>query len=617
MSDGPDWPPFREVSFPPAQMRIDRRGDGVICLEPVLPLQDFRPSIPLELAAQAAAIPDRGYLAERPAPGAAWSHCSYAQMKSGADAVAQWLLERGITRDRSVLILSGNSIRHAMVKFGAMAARIPVCPLSASYTIGTDPGRLREAIRLTRPAVIFAEQARLYARALAGLGPVDALVVSDEPARLGGPAIPLREVLDSRPDQRVAASIAAIDPDEPCCYMLSSGSTGPPRAVIHTQRMIGANLAQGRQILAKTAGWDQVMLDWLPWSHVAGTFNQMGVLSCGGTLYIDGGRPLPGLFEQTLANLREMPVQFYTNVPLGFAMLADALAVEAPLRRTFFSRLRLMLYGGAGLPQALYERLQHLAVDTIGRRIFCTTGYGATETTSGCMSIWFPTERVGIGLPMPGLQLKLVPLEDGRHELRLRGPMITPGYLGAPEQNASLFDAEGYLQIRDTARFHDPADLQQGLAFAGRLAEEFKLATGAWVAAGNLRAELLQATDPLLAELLVCGEGRDYVAVLAWLRPEACRQAIGPGAPDDPALLAAHPELQARLRAAIEAHNRAHPGASQRVARMAFLRQPPSLELGEVSDKGTVNQAAARQRRQAELAGLYADPPDATVLSFA
>ena len=617
MSGDPAWPPFREVAFPPAQMRVDRRSDGTICIEPVLALQDFLPSIPLELARRAAAVPERCYLAERPAPGAAWLRCSYREMKSGADAVAQWLLEQDIPCGRPVLILSGNSIRHAMLKYGAMGARVPVCPLSASYTAGTDSRRLHALIELIRPAVIFAEHARQYAHALDGLAAAGALVVTDEPERLAGPAIALREVLDSRPDQRVAAAIAAINPDDPCCYMLTSGSTGRPRAVIHTQRMIGANLAQGRQVLAETAGWDDVMLDWLPWSHVAGTFTQMGVLSCGGTLYIDAGRPLPGLFEQTLANLREMPVPFYTNVPLGFSMLADALAADAALCGTFFSRLRLMLYGGASLPQALYERLQHLAVKTVGQRIFCTTGYGATETTSGCMSIWFPTERVGIGLPMPGLQVKLLPLDDDRYELRMKGAMITPGYLGLPEQNAGLFDEEGYLRIRDTARFHDPADVQQGLAFAGRLAEEFKLATGAWVAAGNLRAQLLQATDPLVADLLVCGEGHEYVAVLAWLRPDACRLAIGDGAPVDPALLAAHPRLHARLRAAIDGHNRSHPGVSQRVARMAFLLEPPSLENGEVSDKGTVNQAAARQRRQAELAVLFAEPAGATVLAFA
>lgn len=597
-------------------MRVELRGDGTRYIEPELRLAEFRPSLPLELAERAAATPDRTYLAERPAPGADWLRCSYREMKSGADAVAQWLLELGVPRDRSLLILSGNSIAHAMVKYGALAARVPVCPLGASYTIGSDPTRLRHAIALTRPAVIFAEHGAACARTLAGLGPVDALFVTDDPARLGRPATALREVLDTRPDARVPASIAAIDPDEPCCYMMTSGSTGAPRAVIHTERMIGANLAQGRQVLGAAAAWDEIMVDWLPWSHVAGTYTQMGVLVSGGTLYIDSGRPLPGQFGPTLANLREIPVPFYTNVPAGFALLAEALATDAALRATFFSRLRLLLFGGASLPQALYERLQQLAVATVGARIFCSTGYGATETTSGCMSIWFPAERVGIGLPMPGLQLKLVPLDGDRYEVRMKGPMITPGYLGAPEQNAGLRDEEGWFRIGDTARFHDPADLQQGLVFAGRLSEEFKLATGAWVAAGNLRLQLLEATDPLVADLFICGEDWDAVGVLAWLRPDACRRALGVGAPEDPVLLAADPRLRALLHARIEQHNRSHAGPSQRVGRLAVLTEPPNAAHYELSDKGTVNQAAARQHRAADVATLYADPPGAAVLAF-
>jgi len=276
----------------------------------------------------------------------------------------------------------------------------------------------------------------------------------------------------------------------------------------------------------------------------------------------------------------------------------------------------LLLFGGASLPQALYERLQQLAVATIGARIFCTTGYGATETTSGCMSIWFPSEQVGIGLPMPGLRLKLVPLDGDRYEVRMQGPMITPGYLGPPEQNTGLRDEEGFFRIGDSARFHDPADVQQGLVFAGRLSEEFKLATGAWVAAGNLRLKLLQATDPLVADLLVCGEGQDEVGVLAWLRPEACRRALGAGAPETSALLATEPRLRALLRERVGQHNRTHAGPSQRVGRLAFLAEPPSAAHYELSDKGTVNQAAARQRRAADVAALYAHPPGAAVLVF-
>ncbi len=348
--------------------------------------------------------------------------------------------------------------------------------------------------------------------------------------------------------------------------MLTSGSTSMPKAVIQTQRMIASNIAQGRQVLGQTAGWNDVMLDWLPWNHVSGAFTKLGTMTSGGTLYIDGGRPMPGLFEESLQNLKEITPKFYVNVPFGYAMLADALEKDPELRERFFGSVRLALYGGAGLPQTLYDRFQRLAIETIGERIFFTTGYGATETSSGCMAIYFPTEEVGIGLPMPGITLKLVP-NGPRYEVRLRGPMITPGYLANPEANRGIFDDEGFYRTGDTAQLHDPDDIQKGLKFAGRLAEDFKLATGTWVAAGRLRAELLEAFAPLLAEVLVCGENREYVALLGW--------------PKTPEAATATADLSARL-----AGFNAARGSSERAERLVVVdraaeRGPPrSLRQG-------------------------------------
>jgi feruloyl-CoA synthase len=457
-----------------------------------------------------------------------------------------------------------------------------------------DFGRLRHVVGLVQPAVVFAEQAGLFRRALETVDFGDAVIVTDDPDRLSRPAVAYADVVATRVTPDVSRSIDSIDPDEPTLYMLTSGSTSLPKAVIQTQRMITSNIAQGRQVMGQTAGWDDVMLDWLPWNHVSGAYTKMGTLVSGGTLYVDGGRPMPGQFEESLRNLKEIAPKFYVNVPFGYAMLVDALDRDAELRQRFFGNVRLALYGGAGLPQALYDRLQQLAIDTIGERIFFTTGYGATETSSGCMAIYFPTEAVGIGLPMPGLTLKLVPTGP-RYEVRLRGPMITPGYLANPEANRGIFDDEGFYRTGDTAQFHDPDDIHKGLRFAGRLAEDFKLANGTWVSAGRLRAEFIEAFAPLISDVLVCGENLPHVAMLAW--------------PKEPPSIALVAELATRL----EAFNRGR-GSSERVERVLLLADPPSVDQHEVSDKGTINQRVTLARRAADVARVYATPPEPEVI---
>jgi feruloyl-CoA synthase len=553
------------------------------------------PNLPAVLAEQATRDPERIHLSQRASRGGPWIRQSYAVTRRDTDAVAQWLLDRRIPVGRSVMVLSGNSIAHAVFKFGAMAAGIPSCPVSANYSLmAGDFGRLRHVVGLVKPAVVFAETTARYKRALETVDFGDAVVVTDDPTALSRPAVAWSDVLATLVTPAVAASIASLDPDAHSAYMLTSGSTSMPKAVIQTQRMINANVAQARQVLALTAGWNEAMLDWLPWSHVSGACNLYATTTSGGTFYIDGGRPMPGQFDESLENIRAVPPTFHINVPFGYSMLVDALAKDADLRQVFFSKLRIALYGGAGLPQALYDRFQQLAVDTIGERIFFTTGYGATETTSGCMSIYFPTEAVGIGLPMPGMTLKLVP-NGPRYEVRIRGQIVTPGYLGNPEASAGMFDDEGFYRTGDTAQFHDPADIGKGLRFAGRLAEDFKLGTGSWVSAGRLRAELLEACAPLLADLLVCGENLGFVAALAW--PKAA-----PG-----------PELSAELATRLAAFNHGR-GQSERVERLLLLAEAPSADQHEVSDKGTINQRVAIARRTADVQRVYAAVPAADVI---
>ncbi len=588
--------PFKKTFFPSAAMRIERRPDGCILATPELPLANYLSNLPKVLAQRAARHPQKTYLAERRGgKNSSWTHASYDEINTRSQAFAAWLLARNIAKSRSVLILSGNSIAHAIIKYGSMAARIPACPVSVNYALmGGDYGRLKHVIKLVKPAVVFAEQTALYKKALENVDFGDAAIITDNPSDItqivgSGGILATADVLATAITAAVAESIESIEPDEPTLYMLTSGSTSLPKAVIQTQRMLASNLAQGQQVLGATAGWDDVMLDWLPWNHVSGAYTKMGTLTSGGTLYIDGGRPMPGAFDESLQNLKEIAPKFYVNVPFGYAMLADAIEKDDELRRRFFGNLRLALYGGAGLPQALYDRFQQLAVDTVGERIFFTTGYGATETSSGCMAIYFPTEEVGIGLPMPGLTLKLVPNAD-RYEVRLKGPMITPGYLGlSQEDNRKIFDEEGFYRTGDAAQLHDPDDLGKGLKFAGRLAEEFKLSSGTWVSAGRLRAQLMEALSPLVSDLLICGENRDRLAILLW--PKGAIDAT------------LETELAARLRQFNSGR-----GASERITSFAILREPPSVDAHEVSDKGTINQRVALLRRAADVDRLYQQP---------
>jgi feruloyl-CoA synthase len=332
----------------------------------------------------------------------------------------------------------------------------------------------------------------------------------------------------------------------------------------------------------------------------------------GGTLYIDEGKPVPGLFAETLRNLREIAVPYFCNVPAGFTMLIEALEKDLALQRRFFSKLRMVLYGGAGLPQPLLDRLQKLAVQQTGHPVFITTGYGATETSSGCMAIYFPTDRVGIGLPLPGLEVKLVPHAD-RYEIRLRGDNIMPGYLRNPEGTAAAFDDEGYYITGDAACFHDENAMEKGLYFAGRLAEEFKLGTGSWVYAGQVRASVIEALTPAISDLLLCGIGRDHLAVLGVPSLAGLREIAA--APDAPlADLMASPQVLGFIRQGLATHNAAHPASSTAIRRFAFMREAPSAARHELSDKGTLNQLLAADHRKAEIEALYTDDGAAHVI---
>ena len=592
--------PYRMADLLPVDIDVAEHADGTIVLRSRIPLATHEPVLPRVLAAQAAAVGERTYLKQRQGPTRAWVGQTFGETKARCDAVAQWLLDRKIAPDRSVLILSGNSIAHATMKLGAFTAGIPVCPVSINYGLANaEFGRLTYVVNLVRPAIVFVEDATAFAKALANVDFGDALIVTTTPTLAGPRAVDWMDVLRTPVTDAVAARMAQLKSGDVAAYMLTSGSTGRPKAVIQSHGMIAANIAQAVQTLGKAAGWDRVIMDWLPWSHVSGAAAPLMALSAGGMLYIDDGRPIPGAFDESLRNLREISLRYYVNVPMGYAMLADALEADADMRQTFFRDLQIMLYGGAGLPQPILDRMQAMAVATVGHRILGISAYGATETTSGCLAIYYPAEKVGLGLPMPGIEVKLVPA-GARHEVRIRGPVITPGYLNEPEKSRAMMDAEGFYCTGDYATFVDPEDRLKGLAFAGRLAEEFKLGSGSWVRSGELRTDLLKTLSPHVSDLVICGEGQGYVTVMVWPNRSA--------APNDGTELAG--VLGSRLRT----HNTAFPGLSSRIRRCVVLDQPPVVEAHEISDKGSVNRNVVIERRAATVTQLYQDPPPANVI---
>jgi feruloyl-CoA synthase len=609
--------PGREVVFPPVRMHKTVREDGCILIRPEENLQDFDPNIIRSFFSQAEKQPDKKLYAQRhrESDGSRgdWDYISFAEAKKAVACIGQWLISQGLGNQDTLLIISGNSIDHALIRLGAMAAGVTCCPISANYArMGGAYERLHHVIGLVNPRVIFTDSAGPYDLALQSCDLSNRIVVSSVADELSVDCIPIATLMAMPAGDEIAASIENSDADAPAMYMLTSGSTGMPKAVIQTQRMLSTNMHQAFQVLGHASGWDDVMLDWLPWSHVSGSFNLLAAAVFGGSLYIDEGKPAPGLFDETIRNLREISVPYFCNVPAGFAVLIDALEADEVLRKNFFRKLRMVLYGAAGLPQTVLDRFQKMAVEEAGHRIFMTTGYGSTESASGCMAICFHTDKVGIGLPMPGLEVKLVPQGD-RFEVRLRGDNVMPGYLGNPEATAKAFDEEGFYRTGDAARFHDDSDVGQGLYFAGRLAEEFKLGTGSWVYAGQVRGGLIEALSPAITDLLLCGIGRDSIAALG-VPSLAGLQAIADSSTGAVAELIEHPTVRTFLQQALQKYNEKHPASSTRIRRFAFMRELPQAARHELSDKGTINQQITAENRPDEIDALYADSPDQNIL---
>ena len=606
----PNEAPFRPVEFGSMEVEVVTRPDGCQLVRHLTPLGAYPQSIPHILAERADAHGGRVFLAERDESGG-WRTLTFAQAKARSDSVAQALLERGLGQDKPVMILSGNSIEFAILAFAAMTAGAPVAPVSPAYSLlSTDFANLKQIFELVKPALVFARDGERFAGALSALDlkGVEVVSVSDLPG-----ATPFSDLLDAPVGPAVVESMARIGPDTVAKYLFTSGSTGAPKGVINTQRMMCANIAMYDLVgLHVESG---VTVDWLPWHHTfGGNANFNMALNRGWTLHLDEGRPIPGQFGESIRNLREISPTTYASVPAAFAMLAEAMENDDELRLNFFRRLIVMFYGGAALPGDVFDRIQKLAVRTTGMRIAMVAGYGSTETAPSMMGSYWLTEQSGLlGLPKPGVELKLVPDGD-RLEIRCKGPIITPGYLKRPDLTREAFDEEGYYMIGDAARWVDPDDPQQGLAFAGRVAENFKLMTGTWVQTGTLRVTALAAASPLLRDAAVAGQDKGYAALLAGPNMGALRS-ICPDAGDmTPEDLVRRPEVVAHIQKGLRAHNADHAGSAGRIARVLLMLEPPNLDGGEITDKGYINQRRTLERRAGLVERLYADPPPDDVI---
>jgi feruloyl-CoA synthase len=589
---------------------IEHRADGAIILRARRELGDFEPSIAGVLRARAAAHPDRTLAAQRRADDA-WETLSYGEARSKADALAQALLDLGLGPSRPLMVLSGNSLEHLLLSLGAYTAGVPVMPISVAYSLmSADHVRIRAIAELTRPGLIFADDAGAFANALDALDEYGARTVVARGVRPA--ALELDDLLRSEPGTAVDEAYAALGPDTVVKLLFTSGSTGVPKGVINTNRMLCSNQAMLQQIWPFLATEPPVLVDWLPWSHTFGANHNLNlVLFNGGTLQIDDGRPVPPLFGRTIAALKDVAPTLYFNVPAGFALLAGALESDRGLAEHFFSRLRFMFYAGAALPDALAVRMRAIAQRVADHEVPLTSSWGTTETAPAATSAHFADAVIGcIGVPLASTTIKLAPEAD-KLEIRVKGPNVTPGYFKRPELEAEAFDDEGFYRSGDAVKLVDPQDPNSGLLFDGRIAEDFKLLTGTWVNVGPLRTRLLSAAR-VLTDAVICGHDRPYVGALAWVNQAEASRVCGSDADvalDDPRLR----EHLARSLANLAAGE----GSSLRIERLLLLEQPPSLDAGEITDKGYLNQRACLERRGEDVARLYSSTPDPAVIALA
>jgi feruloyl-CoA synthase len=604
----PDHP---ETLFATPEIVAERRADGSILLRSAMPLQPSARCVGDWLEHWARQTPDRIFLGERSSVNASWTTVTYRDVLRQVRSVAAWILAQGLSAERPLVVLSDNSIDHALLALGAMHVGVPIATISPAYSLmSKEFDRLKSMIGLLDPGAIYVSHLKPFAPALAAIEPLHSARIMHGGTD-GGGTISFRSVVAASETSAVAKAFAAVTPDTIAKFLFTSGSTGTSKAVINTQRMLTSSQQAKAQIwpFLENPQTDLVLLDWLPWSHTFGANHNFNlVLRNGGTLYIDGGKPAPGLFATSLANLRTVMPTVYFNVARGYDMLISALRGDDELRRRFFSEVRLAFYAATALPQNLWDAMEELSFKTAGRALPMVSAWGSTETSPLATDCHFQADRSGnIGVPVPGTELKLVPTGD-KLEARVRGPNVTPGYWKAPELTAKAFDADGFYLIGDAMTFADPDRPERGLFFDGRIAEDFKLDSGTWVSVGALRIAGIAALAPLAQDIVVAGHGGGHVHFLVFPNIAACRAHAG--LPDSAAVaeVIGNEKVRAGIASGLaKLKAQSGGGSSGHATRALLLAEPASVDGGEITDKGYINQRAVLTRRANAVAVLEDD----------
>jgi feruloyl-CoA synthase len=608
-------PRFRPVRLGPREVVVEHRADGTIHLRSPHKLGPYPAKVTERLEYWAQRAPDRVLFAQRDEKGA-WRGVTYAEALQAARRIGQALLNRGLTAERPIAVLSGNDIEHALLGLGALYVGIPYVPVSPAYSlISQDFGKLRHVFDLLTPGLVFAADGKAFGRAIEAVAPPDMEVIVTRNPPPNRKVTAFSDLLATEPTAAVEAAHSAITPDTIVKVLFTSGSTGMPKGVITTQRMWCSNMEMITNQLAYFRDEPPVLLDWSPWHHVASGNHNVGfVIYNGGTYYIDEGKPAPGLIETTVKNLREVATTWYFTVPKGFEALLPYFRTDAELRRTFFSRLKVLWFAGAALSQPVFEEMQELAQAECGEGIMFLTGLGSTETAPMALArMWQSRDSANMGVPVPGVEVKLVPTE-GKLACWVRGTNITPGYWRQPELTAKVFDAEGYYSMGDALRFEDPGDPRKGLLFDGRIAEDFKLATGTWVSVGPLRARFLAHFQPYAKDVVIAGADLDDIRVLVFPDFDACRTLAPDLASASPGDIVADVRVRAAFQERLDTFAAAATGSSNRVVAAILIADLPSLDAGEITDKGSINQRAVLRCRGGLVADLYAEKPPAHVM---
>lgn len=604
-------PPFAEIAFAPPGVEVERRGDGEVILRSPYALDPYPGSVPAMLHRWAGEAPDRVWLAEREEPAvidSPWRKLTYGEASNIVRRLGQAFLDRGAGPERPVMLLSDNAIDNALVQLAAMQAGVPAAPVSPAYSLmSKDHGKLKYIFDLLTPGIVYAGDAAMFGAALEALPLGDThVVVSAKPGNNGHEL--LGDLRRTEPGTGIERAFANVDGATIAKILFTSGSTGQPKGVINLHSMLCSNMVAMGQLWRFLSRRPPVLVDWMPWSHTFGGNHDFNtILHHGGTMYIDAGKPVPGLIERTVQNLKEVSPTCYLNAPRGYDMLIPYLKRDKALRDSFFAELDMVFYAAAALPPHLWAALEALSIEARGTRVVMLSSWGSTETAPAASSVHWPIDKAGvIGVPIPGTEIKLVP-DGAKLEMRVKGVNVMPGYWRSPELTKDAFDEEGFFRMGDAGKFEDPDDPTKGLVFDGRTAENFKLMSGTWVHAGELRLLAISAGAPVIQDAVLTGHDRAELGLLVFPNLDGCRALLEDAGEMALPELIKRTEIREALKQGLARHNAANPASSRRIARALILAVPPNIDANEITDKGYINQRAVLDNRADMVAKIHAD----------